>query len=457
MDSAPSDSDDTAFLPATASPGPVPRKRQRSVGEMMRRLENKKKRIVSPKEKGKVSTHPEFMEELSKMIKSCIEESNTTLWQKVENKISSYEAKIEKLEGDIFDRDMKIDSLETELRGCQDSLQKCQDQLDEMERHSRLVNLVLSSQRFGRRQEGEDIAKITVDMINGNYPDVRVSKNDFTVIHRLGKNNTVICAFKSMELRNTIYEGRLRMRYQATFSNRLFVSENLTRANNAIFKRLVDLNRSGKLWTVFSKAGIPSYKASKTSTPIRVYNMQQLIALESELTAATPAPAPAPERARAGPERARLLPRDRPRSPPGARPEPPLAGHAGRSGEGSAVPQSEKGEIGGQSPSASRPEVTNARRTGDTSSRRSGAEVVSTRRRSRSAEPRSGTSEASRPEVSAELDSPPPAASASTSAASPVGEPGAVSSLGAPTSGASTEEPITASVPVGDTTMTGTV
>ena len=431
---------------------------------MMRQLETKKKRFVSPKEKGKVSTHPEFMEELSKMIRSCIEESNATLWQKVENKISSYEAKIEKLEGDIFDRDRKIDKLETELRGCQDSIQKCQDQLDEMERHSRSVNLVLSSQMFGRRQEGEDIAKITVDTINENYPDVRVSKNDFTVIHRLGRSNTVICAFKSMELRNTIYEGRLRMRYRATFSNRLFVNENLTKANNDIFKRLVHLKRSGKLWTVFSKAGIPTYKASKTSTPIRVYNMQQLIALESELTATTPAPAPVPERARAGPQRAQLLPRDRPRSPPGARPrspprarpEPPPAGHMGRSGGRSALPQREEGDIGGQSPSASGPEVTNARWMGDTSSRRSGAEVVSTRRRSRSAEPRSRTSETSRPETSTGLDSP-PAASASTSAAAPVGEPGTVPSLSAPADGASTEEPMTASAAVGSITTTGTV
>ena len=52
LESAYSDSDDTAFLPASASPGPSVRKRQRSVGDMIRRLDQKKQRMVSPKGKG---------------------------------------------------------------------------------------------------------------------------------------------------------------------------------------------------------------------------------------------------------------------------------------------------------------------------------------------------------------------------------------------------------------------
>ena len=60
MESAQSDSDDTAFLPATASPGPVVRKRQRSVGDMIRRLDENKQRIVSPKTKGQGGKEVDF-------------------------------------------------------------------------------------------------------------------------------------------------------------------------------------------------------------------------------------------------------------------------------------------------------------------------------------------------------------------------------------------------------------
>ena len=114
MDSALSDSDDTAFLPASASPGPTARKRQRSVGDMIRRLDQKKQRYVSPKGKGQVSKDTEFLEEIKVMMKSCVEEGNERLWQKVENKISSYENRMEKLESEIFIRDQRIDQLERE-------------------------------------------------------------------------------------------------------------------------------------------------------------------------------------------------------------------------------------------------------------------------------------------------------------------------------------------------------
>ena len=93
MDSASalSDSDDTAFQLACASPGPTVRKRQRSVGDMFRRMDQKKQRYVSPKGKEQVIKDAEFLEDIKAMMKSCIEESNEKLWQKMENKISSYE------------------------------------------------------------------------------------------------------------------------------------------------------------------------------------------------------------------------------------------------------------------------------------------------------------------------------------------------------------------------------
>ena len=111
MESAQSDSDDTAFLPASASPGPAAtvRKRQRSVGDMIRRLDEKKQRIVSPKTKGQGGKEVDFLEEIKAMMKSCVEESNDRLWKKVESKISSYEDRMDRLEGEIFVRDQRID------------------------------------------------------------------------------------------------------------------------------------------------------------------------------------------------------------------------------------------------------------------------------------------------------------------------------------------------------------
>ena len=300
MDSAQSDSDDTAFLPATAGPGPAVRKRQRSVGDMIRRLDQKKQRFVSPKGKEQVSKDTDLLEEFKVMMKVCVEEGNERLWQKVENKISSYENRMDRLEAEIFMRDQRIDQLESELRACHESMERHEEQLDDIERHSRAVNLVLSCQRFGRRRDGEDISGMAVKAINDNVKDVRVTKDDFSAVHRLSKENTVICAFLNKNLRNKVYEGRLSMRYQADFADRLFVTENLTRAKSAVFNRLLQLKRSGRVWTVFSKAGIPCFKASKTAAPVRVYNMQQVISAERGLPPA-PSGAGRPRAAAPGP------------------------------------------------------------------------------------------------------------------------------------------------------------
>ena len=287
MESTYSDSDDSAFQPATASPGPAARKRRGSVGDMVRRLDQKKQRITSPENKAKVSNQGALLEEIKAMMIACVEEGNDKLWKKVESKISSYEERMDRLEGAIFVRDQRIDQLELQLRACHDSLEKHEELLDEMERRSRAANLVLSSQRFGQRREGEDIVGMAVKAINDNYKDIRVTKDDFTVVHRLSKENTVICAFLNKGLRNDLYEGRLNLRYQAEFANRLFVTENL-RAKSQIFNRLLQMKRNGRIWTAFSKGGIPCYKSSKASAPIRVHTMQQVLALERDLGAARP-------------------------------------------------------------------------------------------------------------------------------------------------------------------------
>ena len=371
----------------------------------MRELEAKKKRVISPKDKRQVSKNLDF-EDFMSMMKVCIEEANADLWQKVDNKISSCEAKIDKLEEAIFERDLRIDQLETELIKCQETIQKCDEQLEEMERHSRAANLVLTSQSFGRRREGENITELTINAINESYPDIRVTKEDFSVIHRLAKDNTVICAFRDKDLRNKIYERRTHMRTQTDFSKRLFVNENLTKAKGMIFTALLQLKKKGKVWTVFSKAGIPCYKVTKTASPIRVHSAQQLAAVERDLTRpdAAPAPAPAPAlggRARTGAPPARLAPL--------ARPGPPPSGAVGRRGAASPLPRREDEERGGERPAAGRPGSAGGAPADAACSRKTDEEDVSERRVLRPGGPPAAGSVA--------MDSSPPAAAGNSSSA----------------------------------------
>lgn len=62
-----------------------------------------------------MSKDTDLLEEFKMMMKVCVEESNERLWQKVENKISSYENRMDRLEAEIFMRDQRIDQLESKL------------------------------------------------------------------------------------------------------------------------------------------------------------------------------------------------------------------------------------------------------------------------------------------------------------------------------------------------------
>ena len=141
-------------------------------------------------------------------------------------------------------------------------MERCEEHLDDIERHSRAVNLILFSRKFGKPCDGENITEMAVSAINDSYSDVRVTKSDFSAVHRISKENTVICASLNKNLRNKLYDSRLNMRFQADASKRLFVTENLTRSKSDVFNRLLQLKRSGRVWTVFSRASRATRLAS---------------------------------------------------------------------------------------------------------------------------------------------------------------------------------------------------
>lgn len=128
------------------------RKRQRSVGEMIRAVE-KRKRVISPKQVTQDSGErgADLMEEL-KNVRKVIGGDIAELWEKIEKRFDTFESRLDKLEGAIFERDERIDGLERDLQACQKQIAGFEDQLEELERHSRSANLVLRSMEFGKRR-----------------------------------------------------------------------------------------------------------------------------------------------------------------------------------------------------------------------------------------------------------------------------------------------------------------
>ena len=194
--------------------GPSERKRQRSVEEMFKSAEGKRKRVVSPKHSEKVSKNQrhDFLDEIKRQIDSSIKEAVESLSEKIFIKLASVENKMDKLEGQLFERDQHIDDLTNRCCAFEEKVKELEGQVEEMERHSRSANLVLWCEQFGQRKDGEKIEDVTIKILNENFPNNSVCKGDFAAIHRLPRENTVICTFVNKSLRNEIYEGRFGLR-----------------------------------------------------------------------------------------------------------------------------------------------------------------------------------------------------------------------------------------------------
>lgn len=251
------------------------KKRQRSMGEMIKSLEHKRIRTEGDAPQRDVSS--EFLGEIKTVVENSIESAMGKLWEKMELKLSGFNNRIEILESGIFDRDLRIDQLEKKLQSNEKVLMDQAEQLEELERHSRQSNLIIECDSLGRRRPGENIEATTIGLLKERFPEKSMAKHDFSAIHRLQGDRKVICAFTNRNLRNAIYEDR--MRQQKTDGPALFVRESLTKAKQGIFAALLKLRREGKIWTAFTNSGIPAFKLTPESAPTRIHSLQQLDAL----------------------------------------------------------------------------------------------------------------------------------------------------------------------------------
>ena len=318
-ESAVSDCEDT--LPAQPR---HPKAHQQLMSEMAFRSSEKRRRVTSPQQPSMTARGENaFLSEMRTMIDESISAAVAGLWGKIE-KFTAFEHRVDVLESEIFKRDQQIDGIEKELRVCRALAARNEERLNEAERYSRSANLVLTYGRFGRRREGEDIAKVALEVLTESFPESRLSKDDFSAIHRLSAENAVICAFRNKALRNQLYSERLSLRdQQADVKKRLYLSENLSKPDAENFTRLLALKREGRIYTAFTRGGIPAFKLRKESRPTRIFSGEQPDRIIENL------PGGPPERG--GPRDGRV-PSSRP--PPPRRADQPPA-HAGRGGVGS--------------------------------------------------------------------------------------------------------------------------
>ena len=281
---------DSVFSDAETGTGDDQRRRKRerdsSVTEIITAYEKRQRqgsgksaKGKSPKTKGGMSA--EMLEFMKEIIESTIQ---ATMGEHFSNFTKTLEAKLESqnksiciLEGELFEKANKIEKLEHELDFVRRDITALHDQVEDMERHERGVNLILTCKKFGPRRVGEDIKAMAVRVLNEHFPHIPLSARDLTTSHRLSRDNVVICAFFDRSLRNRLYAERMRLRKVATPPDqRLYLSESLTRRNRELYSELLTMKSKGRIWSVFTHNGFPGYKMTQQSAPVRVTSEKQV-------------------------------------------------------------------------------------------------------------------------------------------------------------------------------------
>ena len=109
---------------------------------------------------------------------------------------------------------------------------------------------------FGKKENGENIGQKTLHILKENFPQLPISRADFSAVYRLAAENCVICTFADKNLTNEIYEGRFGLKDRnVEFKKGLYVCESLTKNKMQVFHRLL-----AKIWSVYTRSDIPMFK-----------------------------------------------------------------------------------------------------------------------------------------------------------------------------------------------------
>ena len=218
--------------------------------------------------------------------------------------------------GDIFkpivDRAVAeaVQAKDEQIRHLEDELMEQREKYNELEQYSRKNCINISGLP---ETPNEDLAAKMIQL--GSKLGVTLSAADIDTTHRLGKPDrnrarTCIVKFVRFDKRQELYAARKKLRDNTVHSalrqllntteDGVFITENLTRANQEVMFAARQLKRGGKLYAAWSDVGrmkVRTGRDAPTKIIRKIDDLRQLVgddpALEPAAAAARPGPAPA--------------------------------------------------------------------------------------------------------------------------------------------------------------------
>lgn len=286
------DSSEDVFL------SPVTRLRQVSVPEMARKMEQggKEKEIggkrarmqsVSPATPRSIggSSNQELLEAIQLMINEACQKVISSF----DKRFNDLEKRLEIQESNLLEQANEIDRLRSKVTASEEEKAQLAEQLESLDINNRTNCLIFHCTDFGKRESwSEDIEAKVVDVVNKRFPDTKISKTDIQTAHRLQTENTVICKFFKTELKETLYEKRLKLAGRRDDDGprrpALFVSESLTTSKRRLFNLMLEKKKAGHIYTCYTRRGLVYAKRDKEDRATRIDTVSQASAFTRRAT-----------------------------------------------------------------------------------------------------------------------------------------------------------------------------
>ena len=159
-------------------------------------------------------------------------------------------------------KDDKICALETTCQALQKRVTVLEDSIDATEAYERRDTVILSG-AMPPSATNEDIKAVTVDLINGKFPDLPFGPNDISICHRLqakrpsrgseAKPPNIYVKLVRRDMKQMLIKASKGQPKEA--SNKVFANESLTQQRSAVLQTLLNIKKEKLIKGVTSQEG----------------------------------------------------------------------------------------------------------------------------------------------------------------------------------------------------------
>ena len=198
-----------------------------------------------------------------------------------ERKFDQMERRIQILESEAMEKDLEIRRLGEHLARQISVNGELRTQIESIDLNRRLSSLIPTCDDFGHRSNNENLEDKVINVLQKRIPDLSLTAADIQVVHRLQKDDKVICKFMKRSVRDSIYDARFNLLARdARPGSRgdrkmspLYINESLTNSNQQLYNQLLQARRSSggsAIASVFSRRGYVFCRTTKGGPNIRV-------------------------------------------------------------------------------------------------------------------------------------------------------------------------------------------